>query len=287
MSDTLFRFLCLFATVLLLAACASDTRKTGTAQVKLVRHHPKPQPDTAFIPPRPPLPSGSRSVDDVLVNYAPYALHQLRPHFERAGVAYPPRELTLIALKQEKKLELWARDAKPGGFRFIRDYDIRAASGKHGPKLRQGDRQVPEGVYRVVRLNPNSNYHLSMRLNYPNEFDRMHAGQEGRTEPGSDIYIHGNQVSAGCLAMGDAVIEELFVLAAHVGVDNIKVVIAPHDPRVKPLNPNQPDLPDWTSDLYREISGQILALAPPPSEPVRVSSNRPTPPPGLHPARRP
>jgi murein L,D-transpeptidase YafK len=80
-------------------------------------------------------------------------------------VSYPPREVTFIALKQEKKLELWARNS--GEFRFIRDYDIQAASGVAGPKLRQGDRQVPEDIYRIAGLNPNSHYHLSMKLNYP------------------------------------------------------------------------------------------------------------------------
>lgn len=272
MSEHTFRLLSLFATLLLLAACATETRKpSGTASVKISREHLAKPADPVFIPPREPLPGrGSRSVDDVLHSFGPYALEQLRPYFQQAGVAYPPKEITLVGLKQEKKLELWAKDGNRPGFRFIRDYPIRAASGKHGPKLRQGDRQVPEGVYRIVRLNPNSNYHLSMRLNYPNEFDRLHANREGRFEPGSDIYIHGDSVSAGCLAMGDAAIEELFVLAAHVGLDNIKVVIAPHDPRAAPLNPNLPDLPDWTAELYSEISDHIRTLTPP--EPVKMSS---------------
>jgi murein L,D-transpeptidase YafK len=174
-----------------------------------------------------------RTVADVLQAYGPYASHKLTLHFAKAKVSYPPREVTLIALKQEKKLELWARDS--GEFRFIRDYKIQAASGVSGPKLRQGDKQVPEGIYRIVRLNPNSNYHLSMKLNYPNEFDHFHAWQEGRSNPGSDIFIHGKAVSIGCLAMGDEAIEELFVLAAQVGTEHMKVVIAPHDPRTYPL----------------------------------------------------
>ena len=71
-------------------------------------------------------------------------------YFAKAKVSYPPREVTFIALKQEKKLELWARDN--GEFRFIRDYFIMAASGEAGPKLRQGDRQVPEGIYRIASV---------------------------------------------------------------------------------------------------------------------------------------
>jgi hypothetical protein len=264
----------LLATATLLAACAGDHKKAGgTASVKVVRNHaaksfrPKPE---EFIA-REPLPFNQRTVDDVLYSYAPYAVSQLKPYFDKAGVAYPPRELVLIGLKEEKKLEVWARNR--GNFRFIRDYDIKAASGKKGPKLRQGDKQVPEGVYRVVRLNPNSNYHLSMKLNYPNEFDQFHADREGRSEPGSDIYIHGDSVSAGCLAMGDAAIEELFVLAAHVGPESIKVIIAPRDPRSRPLDPHEPGLPSWADELYQEISSHILALVPP--EPVKVSTSRP------------
>ncbi len=278
MMDNKIKIAFLLAATALLAACASDTKKpTGTASIKVVhdhvaqsRHFPR-----YFVAPEP-LPPGERSVDDVLYSYAPYAVDQLRPHFAKAGVAYPPSELVLIGLKEERKLELWARDKHFGEYRFIRDYDIQAASGKTGPKLRKGDRQVPEGVYHVVRLNPNSNFHLSMKLDYPNEFDLFYANQEGRSEPGSDIFIHGNSVSAGCLAMGDAAIEELFVLAAHVGTENIKVVIAPHDPRVSPLDPDQPGLPAWTGELYEEIAGEILAVSN--TDPVKVSSNHPVTP---------
>lgn len=268
--------LTLLAIASLLAACAGDQKKPqGRASIKVVRDHvAKSQHHRMFrdLIERQPLPLfGQRTVDDVLYSYAPYAVDQLKPYFDKAGVAYPPRQLTLIGLKEEKKLEVWARGSK-GKFKFIRDYDIKAASGKQGPKLRQGDKQVPEGVYRVVRLNPNSNYHLSMKLNYPNEFDLAHAEMEGRTQPGSDIFIHGKAVSAGCLAMGDAAIEELFVLAAHVGAENISVVIAPHDPRNRPLNAREPGLPSWTNELYDQIASEILALAG--TDPVKVSSNR-------------
>jgi hypothetical protein len=265
----------LLAATALLASCASDQgHKTGgTASIKAARNHAaKAQPLYAVPSIEPLPPQGQRTVDDVLYSYAPYAVEQLKPYFEKAGVAYPPKALTLVGLKEEKKLELWAKGER-GDFRFIRDYDIRAASGKNGPKLRQGDRQVPEGIYHVVRLNPNSNYHLSMKLDYPNDFDLLHASREGRDQPGNDIFIHGDAVSAGCLAMGDLAIEELFVLAAHVGKENMKVVIAPHDPRKRPLDSKQPGLPSWTGELYEAIAGEILALAGP--EPVKVSSNKP------------
>jgi murein L,D-transpeptidase YafK len=205
---------------------------------------------------------GQRTGEDIMQDYSAYATRKLNLnlYFAKAKVPYPPREVIFIALKQEKILELWARDS--GEFRFIRDYYIQAASGVAGPKLRQGDRQVPEGIYHIVELNPNSHYHLSMKLNYPNEFDLLHARQEGRTAPGSDILIHGKAVSRGCLAMGDEAIEELFILTEHVGVENVKVVIAPHDPRTYPLKADSKALPEWTSELYAIISREIKALSP-------------------------
>jgi len=120
---------------------------------------------------------------------------------------------------------------------------------------------VPEGIYRIEELNPNSHYHLSMKLNYPNALDLFHAEMDGRADPGSDIFIHGRTNSIGCLAMGDEAIEELFVLTAQVGADNVKVVIAPHDPRIFPLKANSVDLPEWTSGLYSLISREIKALS--------------------------
>lgn len=250
----------------LLAACASHkgyVDRQTTATVK-----PIPKPLARSIP----LPEifgeyGRRSVADVLRDFGPYAERQLKPHFASAGVGYPPREVTLMAFKREKKLELWARDAAE--YRLIRTYDILAASGSAGPKLRQGDRQVPEGIYQIVGLNPNSNFHLSMRLNYPNAYDLYHAEREGRRDPGSDIFIHGRAVSAGCLAMGDEAIEQLFVLTARVGKENVKVVIAPHDPRVWPLEPTGTGQPEWTRELYAMITDEILAV----SRPLRVSSS--------------
>jgi hypothetical protein len=197
-------------------------------------------------------PAGERSVMDSLRIYGPPATRRLMPHFRRAGVTFPPRELVFLAMKQERTLEVWARDDGP--FRLIRTYPIRKASGRSGPKLREGDRQVPEGLYRVIALNPNSRYHLSLKLDFPNAFDLAHANREGRTEPGSDIFIHGKAISVGCLAMGDRAIEELFLLAAMVRAWPIRVVIAPHDPRRRQLDANGGHLPRWTAELYDRIA---------------------------------
>ena len=197
----------------------------------------------------------NRTVAEVIQAYGTEATARLVPYFEEAGLAYPPETVKFLALKKERRLEVWAGTTK--AMTFIRSYPIRAASGGPGPKLREGDRQVPEGHYKIIGLNPNSSYHLSMKLNYPNRFDLSHAQAEGRDEPGSNIFIHGRAVSIGCLAMGDPAIEELFVLTAAVGKENVSVTIAPHDPRHRPLETGASDLPDWTPGLYSSITQEF------------------------------
>lgn len=238
-------------TSILIVACTSQP-PTPITNVKPVNPIDR-RYSTFYIPP-----PGQWTVRDVLQTYGKNINDSLNHYFKKADVSYPPREAILIAFKQEKKMELWARNQ--GEFRFIRDYFIMAASGKPGPKLHEGDRQVPEGIYRITDLNPNSHYHLSMRLNYPNDFDLFHAAEEGRTHLGSDIYIHGSNASIGCLAMGDTPIRELFILAAQVGIQNVKVVIAPHDPRAYPLQADQENLPEWTPELYTMISREIESV---------------------------
>ena len=119
----------------------------------------------------------------------------------------------LRAYKKERVLQVFVQCRESGKFRHFRDYRIAAASGTLGPKLQEGDRQVPEGFYFVppAAMNPLSQFHLSFNIGFPNAFDRHHA----RT--GSLIMIHGGRASIGCLAMTDPGIEEIYILcdAAH------------------------------------------------------------------------
>lgn len=197
---------------------------------------------------------GERSVADVLARFGPAARSRLAPHFRRAGVAYPPKRIALLVFKHERRVALWARGDGP--WRFIRDYPILAASGHAGPKLREGDYQVPEGVYRLEWLNPNSSYHLSMKVNYPNEFDRRHARSDGRTRLGGDIFVHGKNVSIGCVAVGDRAIEELFTLVGTTGVARTQVIIAPNDFRTGRTIRHE-EAPAWVSELYRTIRAAL------------------------------
>jgi hypothetical protein len=251
----------------LLVACSTYQPIDTPAIIPPVK--PQSQIKPNYVPPI--NPPGERTVEDIVQIYGANATRKLGGYFAKAKVSYPPKEITLVALKQERKLELWARDNKE--FRLIHTYHIQAASGVAGPKLRLGDKQVPEGIYRIDGLNPNSHYHLSMKLNYPNEFDLFHAELEGRTEPGSDIFIHGRAVSIGCLAMGDEAIEELFILTTQTGAENVKVVIAPHDPRAYSLTADSAQLPLWTTELYANISREINAL----STPVKSAQAMKTP----------
>ncbi len=127
--------------------------------------------------------------------------------FAAAGVPYPPEELYLRAHKHERELEVWA-GARGRPLTKVKTYPICAASGEPGPKRQEGDLQVPEGFYTIDLFNPRSDFHLSMRVSYPNEADRL----LGERPLGGAIMVHGNCVSIGCLAIEDAPIEELYVM---------------------------------------------------------------------------
>ena len=176
---------------------------------------------------------GRRTVEGRLREFSA-ARARVRNACDAAGVAYPPSFVVLLGLKQERRLEVYA-GADRRSLRRIADYPILAASGGPGPKLREGDRQVPEGVYPLESLNPASHFHVALRVGYPNELDREVGRRDGRSQLGGDIMIHGGSASVGCLAMGDPAAEDLFVLAAEAGVPNVTVVLSPVDLRTRPM----------------------------------------------------
>ncbi|MDH3069140.1 L,D-transpeptidase family protein [Akkermansia sp. N21169] len=126
----------------------------------------------------------------------------------------------LRAIKEDKILELWVQPKGSGSFVLVKRYPVAAMSGNLGPKEKEGDNQVPEGFYEVVpaALNPNSKYHLSFNIGYPNEYDRS----LGRT--GSYIMVHGSDVSAGCIAITDEGIEEVYTMVAEALKEGQKTV---------------------------------------------------------------
>lgn len=129
-------------------------------------------------------------------------------HQELAGKGLAAGDQVFIRIfKESRELELWMRDAS-GVWKLYRNYPIACHSGVLGPKQREGDMQAPEGFYSVARaqLNAASNYHLAFNIGYPNAYDLHHQ----RT--GSLIMVHGDEVSVGCYAMTDPVIEAIYLL---------------------------------------------------------------------------
>jgi murein L,D-transpeptidase YafK len=159
------------------------------------------------------------------------------------AVAVPyPGEIYIRWLKKEAVVELWARH-RTRQFRLVAEYPILKSSGVPGPKRREGDLQVPEGFYEIDRFNPKSDFHLSLGLNYPNAADRVHADPQA---PGSDIFIHGSNVSIGCAPLGDDAIEELY-LAAHDARNAGQKRIAVH------IFPGRMTGPEWETYAAAEI----------------------------------
>lgn len=162
----------LAALALILAACSSRTPET--------------QRDSRLIR-RPPNPT-------------------LQDRLEARGFRFGAPAFIRI-FKKEEVLEVWLQKDN-GEYALFLDYPICIYSGELGPKTREGDKQSPEGFYTVGReaMNPNSQYHLSFNLGYPNAYDRAHGYS------GSMLMVHGKCVSIGCYAMGDRQIEEIYTL---------------------------------------------------------------------------
>ncbi|MGN6488070.1 MAG: L,D-transpeptidase family protein [Devosia sp.] len=120
----------------------------------------------------------------------------------------PGAPMMIRIFKESSELEVWKRTTA-GGFKLLKTYEICSYSGDLGPKLKEGDRQSPEGFYTITPalMNPNSNYYLAFNTGFPNKFDRAY----GRT--GSDLMVHGDCSSRGCYAMTDTGISEIFALA--------------------------------------------------------------------------
>lgn len=120
-------------------------------------------------------------------------------------------DLFLRAFKKEQKLEVWAKNKSDDAFTLLKTYEFCATTGVLGPKRRSGDRQIPEGFYEVDLFNPQSQYLLSFRINYPNKSDLVFAD---KLNPGDNIFIHGHCVTIGCIPIGDENIQELYLIAA-------------------------------------------------------------------------
>jgi murein L,D-transpeptidase YafK len=111
--------------------------------------------------------------------------------------------------KQDEKMEIWISQLNNERFSLFKTYKIAESSGILGPKRKEGDLQVPEGYYRIDVFNPLSDFYLSLGINYPNAADKI----KGKKPLGGDIYIHGSNVTIGCVPLTDDFIKEVYALA--------------------------------------------------------------------------
>jgi murein L,D-transpeptidase YafK len=157
----------------------------------------------------------------------------------------PESAILMRIFKEESELEIWKED-RTGRFALLRTYPICRWSGELGPKIMAGDRQAPEGFYTITPglMNPNSNNYLAINTGFPNAYDRAN----GRT--GAFLMIHGGCSSAGCYAMTDEQIAEIYALAREAfsgGQKSFQIQAYPF--RMTPLNMaghrNSPHIAFW------------------------------------------
>jgi len=152
---------------------------------------------------------------------------ELKKNFHEQGFKNE-YEMLINAYKTEGTLEVWLKTKSDKHYKLFRSYNFCAHSGVLGPKLYEGDKQTPEGFYSINVFNPMSTYYLSLGINYPNPIDILRTGKN--RSPGSDIYIHGNCVTVGCIPLTDEKIKEVYLLAmfsANADKNNIPVHIYP------------------------------------------------------------
>jgi murein L,D-transpeptidase YafK len=151
----------------------------------------------------------------------------LKKQFAAQKLVWPAKYIYIRNFKYDSELEVWVKTNLKDTFQLFKTYKVCAIAGTMGPKRIQGDYQVPEGFYYINIFNPNSTYHLSLGLNYPNSSDLILADS---SQPGGDIYIHGSCVTEGCIPITNQQIEDLYILTTHArnnGQDFIPVHIYP------------------------------------------------------------
>ena len=151
----------------------------------------------------------------------------VKEYFRENKLDYGGFQVFLRAFKKEQNLEVWIKQKGKEEFILLHTYAFCSSSGTLGPKRKEGDLQIPEGIYHINHFNPVSNFYLSLGVNYPNASDNILSDKQ---HPGGSIYIHGNCVTIGCIPITDDKIKELYVLAVEAknnGQENIPIHIFP------------------------------------------------------------
>ncbi len=143
------------------------------------------------------------------------------------GISTDSFDLLIRAFKFEEDLEVWAKNKNEVQYTHVHTYKFCENVGELGPKRKEGDKQIPEGFYSLSKFNPTSNYHLSLKVDYPNESDSI---LSDKVSPGGMIFIHGGCKTIGCIPITDEYIQELYVLAVEAkngGQENIQIHLYP------------------------------------------------------------
>jgi murein L,D-transpeptidase YafK len=147
--------------------------------------------------------------------------------FEAKKLPYENFDLLIRAFKNEKALEVWVKTKNAKTFELLTTYPFCTTSGVLGPKRKEGDLQIPEGVYHINHFNPLSDFYLSLGVSYPNASDKILSDPKS---PGGAIYVHGNCVTIGCIPITDDKIKELYLIAVEArnyGQEKIPIHIFP------------------------------------------------------------
>jgi murein L,D-transpeptidase YafK len=151
----------------------------------------------------------------------------IKQYFSDATLPFAGYSLFIRAFKSERIVEVWVKSGRSSTYVLLKTFPFCASSGELGPKRKEGDLQIPEGIYSLNHFNPQSNFYLSLGVSYPNASDKILSNKKN---PGSAIYIHGNCVTIGCIPITDDKIKELYILAVEArnnGQKNIPIHIFP------------------------------------------------------------
>ncbi|MCA3563010.1 MAG: hypothetical protein IOC90_16370 [Methylocystis sp.] len=197
-------------------------------------------------------------------HYVPMSMELQQAIREKEMRTHAP--ILIRAFKKESELEVWKQDSS-GKMALLKTFPMCRWSGQLGPKVREGDRQVPEGFYAVTpgSLNPNSSFYLSFNVGYPNSFDK----QLGRT--GAHIMVHGDCSSMGCFAMTDSQIADIYALTREAfGGGQTQVQLQSYPFRMTPENlaryRNDPNIAFWRNlkqgnDVFEVTQKPVVTAA--------------------------
>ena len=201
---------------------------------------------------------GKETIESRILKIEKDAWGRLEEAMSKAGFKEDyPKQIILAAFKEEQILQVYANDYQ--GIQLIKEYPFTATSGTLGPKLKEGDKQIPEGIYNVQYLNPNSSYYLSIKVDYPNEYDKSKTQFSNLRDMGGDIFIHGKSATIGCIPIGDKGIEEVFLMTQKAINKKVKVIISPRDFRTNPKFPDIESI-EWEQELYESIKNELKTL---------------------------